>query len=84
MMPRRITDLEQEYDRTFPGNPATLFHPGTDREASFFDLLRRAVDRGVALTRQDLIHYLGGEERYRGYVDYYAGWGIEITWPKKA
>ncbi len=81
MMPRRITELEQEYSRTFPGNPATLFHPGTNQEASFFEMLRKAIDRGTPLTKKDLLRYLG-EERYRGYVEYYAGWEVEITWPK--
>ena len=35
MIPRFITPLEQEYSRTFPGNPATWFYPGGDTEEPF-------------------------------------------------
>ena len=82
MIPRFITPLEQEYSRTFPGNPATWFYPGEEREAAFFALLRQAIDSGTPLSEDDMIRFYG-EKWYRWNLEYYRGWGIEITWPKK-
>ncbi len=82
MIPRFITQLEQEYSRTFPGNPATIFYPREEQEAAFFSLLRQAIDSGTPLGEEDMIRFFG-EDGYRWLVDYYAGWEIEITWPKK-
>lgn len=82
MIPRFITPLEQEYDRTFPGNPATLFYPGTAQEASFFEMLRKAIDRNAPLTKEEMLQYLG-EEGYRQYKEYLEAWyEMTITWPE--
>ena len=82
MMPRRITELEQEYSRTFPGNPATLFYPGGDAEEPFRRRMRQAIDTRTPLGESDILGMIG-EEGYRQYKEYLESWyEMTITWPE--
>ena len=80
MMPRRITELEQEYNRIFPGNPAPWFYPKGDAEEPFRRQMRQAIDIHTPLGESDIIDVIG-EEGYRRYKAYLEEWyEMTITW----
>jgi len=82
MLPRFITELENDYNKKFPGNPATLFYPDEEKEKPFRELLRQAIDRGEGLRKEELIVFFG-EQSYQEFKEYLEEWGGPITWPSK-
>jgi len=81
MMPRFITPLEQEYSKTFPGNPATMFYvEGGEREVAFRKRLREAIDTHTPLTQEDILDFWGDKayERECEYLEDFLG--MEIEW----
>lgn len=82
MIPRFITELENDYNRKFPGNPATLFYPDEEKEESFKQLLRQAIERGEGIREEEMIAFFG-EQSYREFKEYLEGWLGAITWPSK-
>ena len=82
MIPRFITKLENDYNRKFPANPATLFYPDKKKEESFKKLLRQAIDRKDGIREEELIVFFG-EQAYREFKEYLEDWLGAITWPSK-
>ena len=81
MVPRFITPLEDEYNKLFPGNPATLFYvtyPEEEHKA-FVDMLQRAIDTKTPIEESDIIALLG-EDAYRWGLEYMKDWGAEVRW----
>ncbi len=72
-MPRRITKLEQDYNKLFPGNPATLFEPTEE-------MLRRAIETNTPISEEEVVTYLG-KENYDEIKAHLESWyEMEITW----
>ena len=81
MTPRFITPLEQEYSKTFPGNPALLFYvEGGEQEKVFRQRLKEAVRTHAPLTQEDILDFWGDKayEREREYLEEFLG--MEIKW----
>ena len=73
MMPRRITKLEQDYDKLFPGNPATLF-------VSAEEMLRRAIETNTPISEEEVVAYLG-KKNYDEIKAHLESWyEMEIKW----
>jgi len=78
MIPRFITKLENDYNKKFPGNPATLFYPDAEKEKPFREMLRQAIDRGEGLHEEELIAFFG-DQSYREFKKYLEEWVRPIT-----
>ena len=85
MMPTFVTEIEREYDRKFPGNPATLFFPHDDKgEGAFSQMLKHAIETNTPITEEDVINFYG-KDAYTLHKEYLDAWwevyGMEpITW----
>jgi len=80
MVPRFITDLEQEYNKKFQGNPAIIFYPAQgEEEEAFRQMLQKAIKANTPLTQKDLEMFLG-KKRYAWLKEWYKQWYGEIKW----
>ena len=72
-MPRRITKLEQDYDKLFPGNPTILF-------VSAEEMLRRAIETNTPISEEEVVAYLG-KYNYDEIKAHLESWyEMEIKW----
>lgn len=65
MMPRHITPLEKKYSKQFPQSEATRFYPESVAYQEAFDaLLELALDRGTALTYEEIVSTYSDEAAF--------------------
>jgi len=76
MMGRIFSKIESEYDEKFPNSPALLFWMVIEKKP-FLKLLKKAIERGTPVTKQEIIELIG-KDVYEQEVAFYAQHQIKI------